>query len=99
LVCCHNDLSQDNVIVNPETLKVDAIIDWKYGGFWPEWFGEPRWSEEDDWERRREWLLGHCVEVENAALAIAEGKVLGVVYGSREIILELVGRPKFRIEA
>lgn len=35
---CHNDLSAHNVIVDPETLKVNAIIDWEYAGFFPEHF-------------------------------------------------------------
>ncbi|GAB1311840.1 hypothetical protein MFIFM68171_02050 [Madurella fahalii] len=73
-VFCHNDLGQHNVIVDPETLKINAIIDWEYGGFWPEWFEQPYWKrkgtgaalqgEEDDTERCREWLLAHCVKVE-----------------------------------
>ena len=32
-VFCHNDLGQHNVIVDPETLKTNAVIDWEYGGF------------------------------------------------------------------
>lgn len=73
-VFCHNDLGQHNVIVDPETLKIAAIIDWEYGGFWPEWFEQPYWQrqgpgapldgEEDDRARCREWLLNHCEEVE-----------------------------------
>lgn len=35
LVFCHNDLSANNVIVNPDTLKIAAIIDWEYAGFYP----------------------------------------------------------------
>lgn len=35
LVFCHNDLGTHNVIVDPETLKVKAIIDWEYAGFYP----------------------------------------------------------------
>lgn len=38
LVFCHNDLSTHNVIVDPATLKVKAIIDWEYAGFFPEEF-------------------------------------------------------------
>jgi len=38
LVFCHNDLSTHNVIVDPETLCVKAIIDWEYAGFFPEEF-------------------------------------------------------------
>lgn len=34
LVFCYNDLSTNNVIVNPETLKVNAMIDWGYAGFY-----------------------------------------------------------------
>lgn len=40
-VFCHNDLSQENVIVNPETLKIRAIIDWEYAGFFPANFEWP----------------------------------------------------------
>ncbi|KAI5889131.1 kinase-like protein [Schizophyllum commune H4-8] len=35
LVLCHNDLSQHNVIVDPETLKINAILDWEFAGFYP----------------------------------------------------------------
>ncbi|PPR06700.1 hypothetical protein CVT26_001367 [Gymnopilus dilepis] len=34
-VLCHNDLSQHNIIVDEETLKVNAILDWEYAGFFP----------------------------------------------------------------
>lgn len=34
-VFCHNDLSQQNVIVDPETLTINAIIDWEYSGLYP----------------------------------------------------------------
>lgn len=37
-VFCHNDLSQHNIIVDPETLKIKAIIDWEYAGFYPGFF-------------------------------------------------------------
>lgn len=37
-VFCHNDLSQGNVIVDPQTLKIKAIIDWEYAGFFPQYF-------------------------------------------------------------
>ncbi|KAK3939932.1 hypothetical protein QBC46DRAFT_436456 [Diplogelasinospora grovesii] len=72
-VFCHNDLGQHNVIVDPKTLKINAIIDWEFGGFWPEWFERRFWErpgpsaalegEEDDVERCREWLMNHCDEV------------------------------------
>lgn len=37
-VYCHNDLSQQNIIVDPDTLKIKAIIDWEYSGFYPSFF-------------------------------------------------------------
>ncbi|KAK3179544.1 hypothetical protein K4F52_009036 [Lecanicillium sp. MT-2017a] len=40
-VFCHNDLSQQNVIVDPESLKITAIIDWEYAGFYPPQFDYP----------------------------------------------------------
>lgn len=38
LVFCHNDFSAHNVIVDPVTLQVRAVIDWEYAGFFPEEF-------------------------------------------------------------
>lgn len=43
-VFCHNDLSQANIIVDPETLKIKAMVDWEYAGFWPEWFEMRIWE-------------------------------------------------------
>ncbi|KAJ5551390.1 hypothetical protein N7535_000660 [Penicillium sp. DV-2018c] len=40
-VFCHNYLSQQNIIVNPHTLKIRAIIDWEYAGFFPQYFELP----------------------------------------------------------
>lgn len=40
-VFCHNDLSQSNVIVDPKTMRITAIIDWEYAGFFPERFDFP----------------------------------------------------------
>lgn len=40
-VFCHNDLSQPNIIVDPETLNIRAIIDWEYAGFFPRYFEAP----------------------------------------------------------
>lgn len=72
-VFCHNDLGQHNIIVDPDTLKIKAIIDWEFGGFWPAWFERPFWrrpgpsaildGEDDDVQRCREWLMKHCDEV------------------------------------
>lgn len=84
-VFCHNDLGQHNVLVDPKTLKITAIIDWEFGGFWPEWFERAFWTrrgssyalegEEDDTERCREWLMANCEEVEMPHLTTFEDKL------------------------
>lgn len=40
-VFCHNDLSQPNIIVDSHTLKIKAILDWEYAGFFPQFFEAP----------------------------------------------------------
>lgn len=40
-VFCHNDLSQNNVLVDPATLRITAILDWEYAGFYPPEFDRP----------------------------------------------------------
>lgn len=72
-VFCHNDLGQHNVIVDPDTLRIKAIIDWEFGGFWPAWFEKPFWKrpgpsvnlegEVDDVQQCRDWLVKNCDEV------------------------------------
>jgi len=37
----HNDLSQHNNLVDEDTLKINAIIDWEYAGFYPAEFDYP----------------------------------------------------------
>lgn len=36
LVFCHRDLSRSNIFFHPTTLRLVAIGDWEYGGFYPE---------------------------------------------------------------
>ncbi|KAI9749710.1 MAG: Calcineurin subunit B [Chaenotheca gracillima] len=38
LVFCHNDLSQSNILVNPDDLKISGIIDWEFAGYYPSYF-------------------------------------------------------------
>lgn len=40
---CHNDLAQHNIMINVETMQVEAIIDWELSGFYPPEFEEPLW--------------------------------------------------------
>lgn len=69
-VFCHNDLGRHNILVDKDTLKITAIIDWEYGGFWPAWFEGQFWKrdgpsgalgdEECDVKRLRKWLNENC---------------------------------------
>ncbi|KAI4129436.1 MAG: hypothetical protein LQ347_003775 [Umbilicaria vellea] len=51
-VFCHNDLAQHNILVDPKTLRVKAIIDWELSGFFPPEFEAKLWLE--SWKERRE---------------------------------------------
>ena len=72
-VFCHNDLSQQNIIVDPESLKIKAIIDWEYAGFFPAEFEMPFFErigpsialdgEEDDPSRIVEFLQAQSVRI------------------------------------
>ena len=42
---CHNDLAQHNILINPETLQVEAIIDWEVSGFYNPEFEAPLWTK------------------------------------------------------
>jgi serine/threonine protein kinase len=42
-VFCHNDLGQHNILVNPTTLEVTAIIDWEFAGYYTTEFEYPLW--------------------------------------------------------
>lgn len=35
-VFCHRDLSQSNILIDPTTLELTAIVDWECGGYYPE---------------------------------------------------------------
>lgn len=41
LVFSHNDLTEANVLVDRENLKIKAIIDWEFAGFYPPEFDRP----------------------------------------------------------
>jgi len=40
---CHNDLAQHNIMMNVDTLQVEAIIDWEFSGFYLPEFEAPLW--------------------------------------------------------
>lgn len=47
LVFCHDDLSANNVNVDPASLKIKAIVDWDYSGFLPPEFERPFYKRSD----------------------------------------------------
>ncbi|KAI9747748.1 MAG: hypothetical protein M1835_001983 [Candelina submexicana] len=78
-VFCHNDLSQYNIIVDPDTLKINAIVDWEYAGFYPGFFEAPFYKrlgpsasirdETDDTPQLLEFLNPHTTQAEHSAAA------------------------------
>ena len=42
---CHNDLAQHNILINEETLEVEAIIDWEHSGFYTPDFEIALWRK------------------------------------------------------
>ena len=44
-VFCHGDLAQHNILINPETLEIAAIIDWENSGFFPPDFEDQLWEQ------------------------------------------------------
>lgn len=44
-VFCHNDLSQPNIFLDPDSLEVISIIDWEWSGFYPAEFEAPLWTK------------------------------------------------------
>jgi serine/threonine protein kinase len=70
-VFCYNDISQQNVIVDPKTLKIAAIIDWEYAGFFLEEFDIPFYKrlgpsvaingKEDDTDKLMKFIKDHQV--------------------------------------
>ncbi|KAF2741673.1 kinase-like protein [Sporormia fimetaria CBS 119925] len=43
-VFCHNDLGQQNIMVDPDTFDITAIIDWEFAGFFPPEFELALWK-------------------------------------------------------
>ncbi|KAK5677926.1 hypothetical protein LTS10_009809 [Elasticomyces elasticus] len=52
-VLCHNDLSRSNIMVDPKTFEIKAIIDWEYAGYFPPEFELKYWRydyRQTDWK-------------------------------------------------
>ncbi|KAH8878955.1 aminoglycoside phosphotransferase [Thozetella sp. PMI_491] len=43
-VFCHNDLSPQNIFIDPEAFHIVGIIDWEFSGYFPPHFELPLWS-------------------------------------------------------
>jgi hypothetical protein len=67
---CHGDLSWANVLVDPKTFKVLAVIDWEFAGFYPHGF------EGEYWKR-----LGRCAAEEGEV--DDTDKLVAVLYSLR----------------
>ncbi|WEW56896.1 hypothetical protein PRK78_002353 [Emydomyces testavorans] len=47
-VLCHNDLSPQNILVDPhDNFRIVGIIDWEFAGFFPSYFELPLWRAVD----------------------------------------------------
>ena len=55
-VYCHNDLAGHNIMVDPATLTVNAIVDWEYSGFFPKEMEFPFWKV----DRNESYDEEHC---------------------------------------
>jgi hypothetical protein len=42
-VFCHNDLGQHNILVDPDTFDITAILDWEFAGYYTTEFEYPLW--------------------------------------------------------
>lgn len=42
---CHGDLHGGNIIVDPDTMEVKAVIDWEHCGYYPSKIDAPRYKE------------------------------------------------------
>lgn len=64
-VLCHGDLSQENVLIDPHTHKIRAIIDWEYGGYYPPMFEAQLWRYhpcKQDWDAHKPKELWSLLE-------------------------------------
>ena len=61
-VFCHNDLSQQNIILDQDTFKIKAIIDWEYAGFYPDMFEYPLWRNHHKDQGEDHLQVAHLVE-------------------------------------
>lgn len=50
-VFCHGDLSRNNILVDPVSFKIRAIIDWESAGFYPKDWEIPLWKANSQQEK------------------------------------------------
>jgi len=87
-VFCHNDLSQQNIILDPDTFEIKAILDWEYAGFWPHYFEKEIFlrlghssnmrGEVDDRRKLLEFLKSQQIPVRPSSTTILQS--LPIIY-------------------
>ena len=58
----HNDLGQHNILIDPDTFEITAIIDWEYAGFYPDMFEYPLWRNHHKDQGEDHLQVAHLVE-------------------------------------
>ncbi|PGH14994.1 hypothetical protein AJ79_02674 [Helicocarpus griseus UAMH5409] len=65
-VFCHGELTQSNIYVDPDTLKIRSIYSWGYAGFYPKCFEFPFWQKVFDAGPQRTYFFNdpehECVQ-------------------------------------
>ena len=66
---CHNDLSQDNLFIDPNSHEVLAIVDWEYAGYYYPVFEARLWRyhpRDQDWDAHNPQAVWHLLEALSA---------------------------------
>jgi hypothetical protein len=45
-VLCHGDLAWHNLLIDPDTYEIKAVVDWEYAGFYPAEVESEYWRRE-----------------------------------------------------
>jgi tRNA A-37 threonylcarbamoyl transferase component Bud32 len=101
LVFCHNDLSQHNVLVQRDTHKIQAIIDFEFSGFYPSFFEGHFYrrlgpsialeGEEDDTDQLIDFL--NCNMVRNPSYLVSCADIINLFRQRQSKIGEIPSSP------
>lgn len=56
IVLSHGDLHPGNIMVDPKSLEVAAVIDWEFGGWYPEYWEFVKAMEPGPWDDWWQWF-------------------------------------------